>query len=286
MPLVYCDWCSPAQLNGAASLRTVRVSAPSPTEMLFGESTKHSAPFSNDPLAVFWGVHFVRSSEVPLNSSSKLHVQVPPPGLGQGGAVCARRRRGGRRRCDRGGRGRRRRGGRARGRRGARCGGARGRGRAQAVEASPPPGGGRGGGARLHLGDRTSPQEGGQPVALRRRGDHEGDERQGRRQADDRAGPASSRDLVRTCVRPLRTSARLRLVPCRARARGAGGEATDASGAKGSPTSKARQSDEDATGGYDVPTPDGRRGLLDAQAADGPGDDELLDLLGAFEDVA
>src|SRR5205823_12518066 len=71
-------------MNGAASLRTVRLKTPLATEMLFGLSTKHSGPEWKPLSAVVIGSQSWRFSVVPLNSSSSEHCQEPPVAFGSG----------------------------------------------------------------------------------------------------------------------------------------------------------------------------------------------------------
>ena len=109
-PLVYCVVKSPfgsVHVNGAASLRAVRWSAPSETDTLSGVSTKHSVPEVNPEPEVCCGTHLVRSRVVPSKSSTNVQSHGVPSGLVMPApqAVGGARSRGGGRRCGRGGRG-------------------------------------------------------------------------------------------------------------------------------------------------------------------------------------
>src|SRR4051794_20751609 len=55
--------------------------------MLSGVSTQQDGPLAIPLAAVVIGIHLLRSSESALNSSSNVHVQVPPPSLASGRQV-------------------------------------------------------------------------------------------------------------------------------------------------------------------------------------------------------
>lgn len=78
VPAVYCvvhDEPPAAQVNGAASLRTVSRSTPRATDTLRGESTWHSRLTWKPLSAVVCTFHLAGSSVDPLKSSLNVHRQ-------------------------------------------------------------------------------------------------------------------------------------------------------------------------------------------------------------------